>query len=221
MKRSHWSFVMLLAGASLLSACNGQSNPFGGGGGDKGASEPAASSNAQQAAEQGLQTFRALVNAGNYAALGFAKADDVQRAQLAAPLAIRSIGLDALKRGETGDAAALLVDDKRSLYPLTVDGNVVSSLTVGGRDDGYRTTDFGNAAYAQLVSRYRQADGDFLVQVPALKTTFVARQNADGLLLTPTLDDPAYGWKAGEVLSAARVLPLLQKAAEAYNGLPQ
>ena len=174
------------------------------------------------AAQDGLATLKRVVNAGNYASLGFTSLDEVRQATLGEPLQVYQVRLDALRAftRET-DPETLLVDIRRNLYPVRVGERVATSIFVMGTHDGWRTSELGNAAVAQLVSRYRHGRSDFVVHVPALKSYFVADRVEGSLVLTPVMDDPRTGLQAGETLPARDVFVRLQRAAEGYNGLPQ
>jgi hypothetical protein len=219
--RTSISVILCAAVGCLLVACDGKS-PIGGGAGSDAAAQPAPSPNAQAAAGQGLVTFRALVTKDNFKGLGFATVQDVQRATLGEPMKVFRVELDTLKRyrAET-KPNDLLVDGHRSLYPVHVDQSVATSLYVNEHKDGWRPTDYGNAAVARALTRYRESKDDFVVNVPALKVYFVGRRNDEALALIALIDDPRFSFKAGEVMPAERVFAVLQKEAEAYNGLPQ
>jgi hypothetical protein len=215
------SVILSVIVGCLLVSCDGKSPVAGGAGGDA-APQPAPSPNAQAAAGQGLTTFRALISKDNYKGMGFATVEDVQRATLGEPMKVFRIELDALKRYRAeANANDLLVDAQRSLYPVQVDQNVVTSLYVNEHKDGWRATVFGNSAVARALAQHRQGKDDFVVHVPALKVYFIGRRNDAGLALIALIDDPRFSFKAGEPMPSDRVLAVLQKEAEAYNGLPQ
>jgi hypothetical protein len=186
------------------------------------ASQPRPSNSQASAAQHGLATLRQIVNAGNYASLGFESVDEVRRATLGEPLQVFQVRLDAL-RAFTGqaDPETLLVDIRRDLYPVKVGDRVATSIFVLGSREGWRAAELGNAAVARLVSRYRHGAGDFVVHVPALKSYFVADRVEGKLLLTPVMDDPRTKLRAGETLPADIVFLQLKAASEGYNGLPQ
>ena len=185
-------------------------------------SQPHPSTSQTTAAQHGLATLRQVVNASNYAALGFASPDEVRQATLGEPLQVFQVRLDALRAfTEKTDPETLLVDIRRNLYPVKVGDRVATSIFVPGSRDGWRAAELGNAAVAQLVSRYRHGSGDFLVHVPALKAYFVADRVEGKLMLTPVMDDPRTQLKAGETLPADVVFARLRQASEGYNGLPQ
>jgi hypothetical protein len=186
------------------------------------AGQPPPSATAAAAAQEGLATFQRVINANNYAALGFGSPDEVRRATLGEPLPIFRVGLDALRAStEQTNPSTLLIDARRSLYPVEVDRRVATSIFVTQASDGWRATDLGTAAVARAVTRYRSRPTDFIVHVPALKVYFVGRRVEGTLVLTPVKDDPRTGFKAGDSLPAGRAFMALQRAAQGYNGLPQ
>jgi hypothetical protein len=207
---SKFPFALILAMACFLGGCQTSR------------SHPHPSTSQDTAAQQGLATLRQVVNAGNYASLGFGSPEEVRQATLGEPLQVFRVQLDALRAftGKT-DPETLLVDIRRSMYPVKVGDRVATSVFVIGAGKGWRASELGNAAVAQLVSRYRHGAGDFVVHVPALKAYFVANRVEGKLMLTPVMDDPRTQLKAGETLPAEVVFVRLQQAAEGYNGLPQ
>jgi len=183
------------------------------------AKEPPGRDTPQQAAEEALKTLEKLITQENYEAMGFASPDEVSRAQLGLPLPVYRVQLDQLREyspGET-DPKTLLVDVKRTLYPVTVDGEVRSSVAVEGPQGAWRGTDFGGPALIKALSQYRQSESDFVVHIGFVGLYFVAQQNEDGLWLTPLLDDPTLGFVAGEPLAAEEVFRALLPIAREYK----
>lgn len=203
-------FMLMVAMACFLGGCQTSR------------SQPHPSTSQAGAAQEGLTTLRQVVNPGNYAALGFGSPDEVRQATLGEPLRIYLVRLDALRAfNRQSDPNKLLEDVRRSLYPVEVSRKVATSIFVSGSHEGWRASELGNAAVARMVSAFRHGAGDFLVYVPALKSYFVADRIEGRLVLTPIMDDPRTGFKAGETLPADLVFAGLQKAAADYNGLPQ
>lgn len=185
-------------------------------------SQPRPNHSQATAAQHGLDTLQQIVNAGNYASLGFDSLDEVLRARLGEPLQVYRVQLDALRAfTENTDPETLLVDIRRTLYPVKVGDRVATSIFVTGSREGWRASELGNAAVARLVSRYRHGAGDFVVHVPAMKSWFVADRVEGKLMLTPVMDDPRTKLRAGETLPADVVFLQLKAASEGYNGLPQ
>ena len=182
------------------------------------------SSQPQEAATTAIGVLQKMVTEKNFRALGFDSADQVKQAQLGEPLAIYDVGLDQLKTYKTGtDPNTLLVQSSRTLYPVTVDGQVKSSVTISHKESGYQASSFGNAEIIKSLSRYRQAQtasGDFVVRIPAFNMYYLARRVEKRLVLVPIIDDPRLKLKPGEAVSAETVLDQLVPLANAYNGLP-
>ena len=211
--------MLLLLVALLASGCKGRVFPAGQG---NLTADPAASASSQDAAQAGLKVMQSLVSAENFQGLGFSSADQVKNAQLGDPLKVYRVPLDALSAYKGyANAFGLLQDAHKLIYPVTVDQQVVSSLSATQRDDGWRATEYGNSALTRALVAHRASKDDFVVWVPALKIYFTARGEGEKLVLTTIMDDPRYEFKAGENIPASRAFAVLQKAASAYNGLPQ
>ncbi len=177
-----------------------------------------------QAATDSLGILQRLVTTQNYRAMGFDSADEVKQAQLGQPLALFNVGLDQLKSYHPGDNAdRLLTKSSESIYPVTVSGQVKSSVTIVQKDNGYRPSSFGNAPIIKDLSRYRTADkaaNDFVVRVPALNMYFLGERTENRLLLTPIIDDPRLKVQPGQPLPAEVIFEQLVPIANSYNGLP-
>ena len=211
--------MLLVLVAMLLSSCKGRIFP---------ASQanlvasPPASASSQQAAQAGLTVLQSLVLPENFQGLGFSSVEQAKSAQLSDPIKLYTVPLDALTAYKADSVAAgLLQDAHKLIYPVTVDGRVASSLAVTQHNDGWRATDFGNAAVTRALVARRASKDDFVVWVPALKIYFSARGAGEALTLTPIIDDPRFGFKVGEIIPANRAFAVLQKNAGEYNGLPQ
>jgi hypothetical protein len=185
------------------------------------------------AANQGLDTFRTLVTQENYQALGFTSPDEVKQAVLGEPLKVFRIPLDQLKQYDLNTASSagnnpekLLVDVSQSIYPVIVENQVRSSISVeqsgssGSSGGNWSPTDFGSPSLIEALSKARQNKDDFVVQVPALNLYFVARRSDSGLLLTPITDDPSLRFTAGQPMPIQDVLTIIQPVAKQTNDLP-
>ena len=183
------------------------------------AKEPSSRDTPQQAAEDALKTLEKLVTKDNYQAMGFASLDEVAKAQLGMPMPIYRVQLDQLRDYTPGesDPNALLVDVNRTLYPVTVDNEVRSSVAVEGPDGKWRGTDYGAPSLMKAISQYRQSDSDFVVHVGFLGLYFVGQRNEGGLLLTPLIDDSDLGFAAGKSMPADEVFRALLPVAQEYK----
>jgi hypothetical protein len=210
--------VLMVCVALAMSSCKGKVLP----GGQGTLSEGAASGTGQEAAQAGLVALQSLVQQDNFQGLGFSSVDQVRSAQLGTPMSLFSVRLDTLTAYQgSGDPSILLQDAHKTIYPVMVDQQVVSSVAVTQRGDGWRATDFGNSALTRALMAHRQSQGDFAVWVPALKIYFTARGTGNALTLTPIMDDPRFDLKSGDGIPASNVFAALQRGASGYNGLPQ
>jgi hypothetical protein len=177
----------------------------------------------QEAAADGLNVLKKMVNEQNYRSMGFDSVDQVNQAQLGSPLSVSDIGLDQLKGYKTGvKPDALLTQTNRTMYPVTVRSDVKSSITTTQRDNGYRASTFGDAEIIKSLARYRKAEspGDFVVRVPALAMYFLARRVEDRVVVIPIIEDPRLKVKVGEPVPLETVLEQLVQLANNYNGEP-
>ena len=149
--------------------------------------------------------------------------EEAASAQLAEPLRVFWVGLDALKNYHAGaDPRALLTDFRTVFYPVTVAASVRSSITVKQRDAGWMATDFGQPELAKRVAAARGAGmGEaVLVRVPALNTYFVGTTTGGSLVLTPIADIPGTELRANVAAPADTVFAALAARARASNELP-
>jgi hypothetical protein len=184
-----------------------------------------------QAAGKGLDQFRSLVDAESFQDLGLANAAAAEKAGLGTPKRDFIIRLDALKEFKAGgDVEALLVDTKIVHYPVVVDGNPVSSISMVSLEGKWETISVGDVQRTSLrrkaidnsVKRFAKTEEDhFLVRVPALNIEFTAfRDRSDALQLASVSDNPKAGLTAGEAEPASKVIPRLVPLALADDGLP-
>jgi hypothetical protein len=211
MRSQHW--IAVIAATLLAAGCAQQ----------RGTNAPPPAGDAQQAASNALATLQKLVTEQNYKALGFTSPDEVKSATLAKPLAQYNIGLDRLKGYQAGqDANALLTTSSETIYPVTVGGQVRSSVTVVKKETGYTTASFGNATIVKGLSLYRGAntpDG-FAVRIPVFGMYFLGSRVENRLMLTPISEDSRLPFRTGVAVPAEDVLKAIIPLAQAYNGLP-
>jgi hypothetical protein len=184
-------------------------------------SAQAAAPQAQDAAQGGLATLRQLVTDQNFREMGFDSRDDVGRAAVAPPWTMFNIGLDQLKRYQRGaDVNALLTASAETIFPVTVNGQVKSSITVTKADAGFKPSSFGNAALVKAIAPHTQAAGSFIVRVPAFNMYYVGTRVDGRLMLTAIIDDTRMKTQVGVAVPAEQVLEELARIAGNYNGEP-
>lgn len=174
---------------------------------------------------------RALRDLGGQAGprlAGMPAAEQMDRTALGEPLAVKMVGLEPLQRYQAGsDPAALLQDLATLVYPIRVGGAVHGEMVLGKVNGAWSARGFGGQTHARALEKVRgqlAAAGipaaALLVRVPALNIEFVGHQGSAGLQLTPLMDLPVAGLKAGQTLPAARAFELLLPLAKQHNGLP-
>jgi hypothetical protein len=186
-----------------------------------GAPQPA--SDTGQAASNALATLRKLVTEQNFKSMGFNSLDEVKSAQLSDPLPMSNFGLDRLKNYQAGqDANTLLSPSTETIYPVTLGGEVRSSVTLVKKDSGYAVASFGNAEVVKSLTRYRNANtpGAFVVRIPTLGIYMLGSRVGNRLMLTPIVEDTRLPFRPGVAVPADDVLKALAPLAQAYNGLP-
>lgn len=212
------SVVLLLA---FTQACNRDARST-----SSQAQEEPTFTDAQSAANQSLATFRKLVNAQNFKELGFESADEVANAALGQPIRTSMVKLDQLKAYKAGDDPNRLLSDLNKVYyPVTVQNNVRSAITVEEANGKWKATGFGPANLAKQIARAKTVAGAaeadaILVHVAPFNLYFTGHRADGRLMLTPVSDYPSFNLKAGASLSADEVFRSLVPFAQQYNGLP-
>lgn len=179
---------------------------------------------ATEAAGRSLDTLAKLVTEDNYSAMGFESAREAADAALGPPMPVYLVQLDELREYDGSDPAALLKPLEQVMFPVVSGGATRSGITVENTGDGWKATGFGSAQLTQAIDRASKAAGatdPVVVHVAALRTYFVAHNDADGILqFTPVRDEPELEFRAGASVQADQALLALKPVAQRYNGLP-
>src|SRR5262245_11891040 len=178
-------------------------------------------------AAEALTRFAALVTRENYRQMGFDSPEQVRSASLGPPMRQFSVGLDDLKKFDTGsDPSKLLAGADTLIYPVLAGDGVRSSITLQ-RDSagGWRAVAFGAPIFTRAVWGARprsEAAGasPFIVRVPALNLFFLGTRRDGELMLAPVVDDPRLKFEKGVPVPAATVFAALVPLARAHNDLP-
>jgi hypothetical protein len=170
----------------------------------------------QEAAKKGHIFFASLINEQTYRGFGFDSLGEVWQAELGRPMAVFYIRPDQLRSSYAGKDASWRLVSPESIYPLIVNGQVRSSVTVVKTGErAYRAAGFGDAALVKRLSRYRSNDAadEFVIHVLGLNMYFLGRNAQEGFTLTPIEDDRRLELRAGERYTADAVLQLLGEIA--------
>jgi hypothetical protein len=194
----------------------------------KGPSPAPQSASSTEAAKQGLETLRKLVNANNYRAMGFESLDELRSATLGDPLHVYLVRLDQLReyRPES-DPDKLLTDIGQELYPVVVGGAVRSSVLVAKEREHWSAVSFGGANLVKVFDQKRIESSSsakvpvsayFEVDVASMNLYFLGYWKENRLTLIPLLGDPQYKFTAGVPIPASDAFATLVPAAQAYRG---
>ncbi len=176
------------------------------------------------AAAASLDTLARLVAKDEPKKRGFQSTAEVTSATLSAPLPVFMVGLYDLREYHPGqDPRPLLFDKQEVMYPISVSGEVRSSVVVKKRANGqWEPAEFGrmyvaNAAHVgrQHVSRKRGiAEAALsLIEIPTVHARLLAHDERGVLMLTPIYDVPGTALHAGDTLPASEVFATLQPLA--------
>jgi hypothetical protein len=174
------------------------------------------------AAQASLTTLAHLAIADK--TLGFHSPDEAASASLGAPLPMLMVGLNPLRAYHAGDdPRPLLLSEGSVLYPVTVNGDVRSSVLIRKDASGdWKASQFGRPTLASLategrtnVSRARgvAASGLSLVEIPTLAARMLAHEENGVPMLTCLGDVRGTDLHAGETRPAADVFARLQPIA--------
>lgn len=171
-----------------------------------------------------LEDIRQSASPEQHRALGFQKSEELQGATVEAGIPVYMIRLDQLRQYQGEEASRLLVDLKTLVFPVTVAGQPRSLVEVRAENGRWETARVGGANKVRILHGVRQqaakangmANSDFFeVRIPALNMLFLGHHDAEGLKLTPLIDDAAHDLKAGRAEPAEKVLARLVAQARA------
>ena len=182
----------------------------------------------QEIANSSLDTLQKLSKA-KPKAMGFESADEAAKSKLGDGLAVFVIGLDDLRKYTPGtDPNTLLVAADEVIYPVMVNDQPRSLITVEKTHEKWEATSFGGSnlikaiidARSAVVAAGAPADNLFVASVPGLNTYMIGFRTRDKLMLAPIIDDASLKFSAGKAQPGEEVLAALVPVAQRYNGLP-
>ena len=176
-------------------------------------SAPAESFKAAQAL---AKTFPQIVTPETAGTLGFATAEEAQRATVQAPLRIAVIGLDRLKAANPDAPVQPLVTPTNAVRSFVVtDGRVTSSVITREINGTWQAVRYGRPLLSAGLAQGLRARSAFVEQppasvfeldIPALNLWFIAQQEGTRLMLTPAADDERFGFRQGVALDGQAVM---------------
>ena len=171
-----------------------------------------------------LQELPQIVNKDNHRSLGFESAEEAQAGKLGEPIAVYMIRLDALQKYSGEDPGRLLVDVQRMVYPVEVAGQVRTTVELSAVEGRWKLARIGGAQKIRALDKNRssamrtagmQRSDFFEVRIPAINRVFLGHHDAEGLMLTPLMDDASMKLQAGQPELASQVLARLVPEAQA------
>lgn len=182
------------------------------------------------AANRALGTLRALVNQQDPRDYGFNSRNEAESASLGLPIQVSFVRLDELREySEDQDPASLLNAGHQVFVPVTVGGQVRSSILLEQSGEEWRPVSFGSPNLARLLDETRAAAARgsnvdeasiSAVHVAALGRYYIVSRSDDRLMLTAVTNDPELQIKVGESRPANELFAQLAPIAQAYNELP-
>ncbi|ATB40234.1 hypothetical protein CYFUS_005682 [Cystobacter fuscus] len=173
---------------------------------------------ARAAAARTLQDFAGRVSASNARSLGFQGPEEASTGTLGEPIPVFMVSLERLQRYQGEDPGRLLLDLQRVVYPVQVEGEVRSLVEVQSTRGRWETVQIGGAQKSRLMEKHRRGvmrtagarvSDFFELRVPALHLVFLAHHGAEGLVVTPLLDEASLGLRAGQPELASQVFSRL------------
>lgn len=141
---------------------------------------------AEQAAQLGLEVLRQIGKEKKdeeYAkSIGFNSTEEIHRSQIGAPLHLYRVPINRLKGFHKEDSLMeLLYDTEILMYPILVDGQARSVITVRTSlpGNGWHATGVGYAEFIRLVEKYRTPGADTVMLISDLGLKFLATRAND------------------------------------------
>jgi hypothetical protein len=192
------------------------------------AATPTSPPAAQPAASSSIITLQKMSKVQN---VGLGSPGEARRATLSTdPIPVVTIRLDTLKKYDNKQGLSQLdTSPTQVIYPVKVDANVKSSVTVTDVGGDWQPSGYGNVELAKRLTSIRAGEARranvpessfFMYSLPALGIDLLAHKEGAETKLTPIDDDPRFGFKAGQTLPADEALRRILPVAHSYNGLP-
>ncbi len=170
---------------------------------------------AHEEAQRSLAVLREIVKAETYKRMGFQSVEEASRATLDKPMRVLMVRLDRLREYRPGTKIGEMLEDTHEVrYPVSIDGQVRTSVVMRETDGKWQVARFGRPALTQRLTEIARKRGSmdraeseklFEVEIPALSLYFVGRGDESHLRLTSTADDSRFDLRQGEELDAQQL----------------
>ena len=176
-----------------------------------------------------LNSFVVGLTSDQLANVGFASAGEAEQAVAGFPLRRFELYVGEVREFTAGDRVSDLLHPLDTLtFPLLVAGSVRSSVSVHYGGGSFKPAAFGDfnfirSVYSAIDTFHPtgvEFDTPFILDVPGLNLTFVARGKGRRIWVRPIVDSPSYGLARSDVLSLEEMVLRIQPGARRYNGLP-
>lgn len=144
-------------------------------------------------------------------ALGLSTASETLVAELGIGLRTYDVPLIKLETFQaTDDPVSLLLDVHEIIFPVLVEGQPRSSLTITESEQGkgWRVLKKGRSTLIRLIEQYRTSNEDNLVVISAIGLRFLSKGNQTDqgeLVLIPLADGPTIEIRAGKPILARKL----------------
>lgn len=156
-------------------------------------------STALAVAEEAIKTLKGLVDQNNYSEMGFESLEEVNKAMLGTPMRVHYMWIKDIKN-ESLNTDNLIHNGDELLYPVKVDGQVRSSITIKIKNYHWEVASLGQASSIKAMAGLRENNlksvkntlsDYFIIKVPEIYQMYLAHHDASGNLQTSNLFDHA------------------------------
>lgn len=182
----------------------------------------------ERGAAESLGVFKALVTERqNFKEMGFESMAELDRMTPGVPMQVYMVPLDKLQGYQSGMAPEpLLVDTRHTLYPILVDSQTRSSVTMSEVGGSWKTVAFGSPKWIRALSAARAsvassagipAASIFLIEVPALNLYMLGYRAGSTTMAAGVKEDGS----ATPPRPLSSMLADLVPYAKAHDGMPR
>ena len=181
MKKNNLSYILFLIIFITLAACSDSSKNTG---------------SMNEEALKGLETLRTIANNDDYEFFGYDSRDEIGKEELGEPIEVKTIDIYKLQdeANPEDNIDKLVINTNESIFPVMVNGEVMSSIRVASIEGEYEVVSSGSASLAKDVFKMIKTLGlnvedSYLLELPGLETELIGRKNGRNIMVTPLYDN--------------------------------